>query len=61
VYVCNVFLLLVENDAQQTPLSLVEEEEQFVDCLELVSCLIRSLPITSEKELVHSETRYYLR
>ena len=45
---CSVVLaLIVENDAHQTPLSLVEEEDQFADCLELVSEIVECLWLTS--------------
>ena len=41
VHLCVIsFWLPIENEAQQTPLSFVEEEEQFADCLELVSCIV---------------------
>ena len=44
IYVCishllhvNTGVLLIENESHQTALAMVEEEDQFADCLELVS------------------------
>ena len=37
-------MLLIENESHQTALAMVEEEDQFADCLELVS--VTSLFVT---------------
>ena len=42
-------MLLLENESHQTAVAIVEEEDQFADCLELVSVMLISESLRSSE------------